>query len=232
MAKRSDGTSVPVCRVRVPGTTVALLTYTSKMPGPSFSLPAGRSCPGKVVKGKGAICASCYAAKGMYAFKVVVNAQQKRFDWVTECMRATDGYATFVRMMRLAIAAECLKHDMMYFRIHDSGDMFSVKYIRAWTDIARALPWIHFWAPTRSYRIPAMAQALVDLNALPNVTVRPSALHFGFEPPRIPGLSFGSTADNHEEDVYQCPAHLQGNMCGDCRVCWDRPYTPVSYSKH
>src|SRR4030095_4598120 len=49
----------------VPGTTVRLLTQTSKMPGPSWSLPAHKACP----RANGTICDGCYAAKGCYRFE-------------------------------------------------------------------------------------------------------------------------------------------------------------------
>ena len=32
--------------------------------------------------------------------------------------------------------------------------------------------------------------------------------------------------------AWQCPAHNQGNQCGDCRACWDAKDMPVSYCKH
>ena len=47
----------------VPGTTVRLLTKTTKMPGPSWSMPAHRACP----RANGAICDSCYASKAARA---------------------------------------------------------------------------------------------------------------------------------------------------------------------
>jgi hypothetical protein len=55
----------------VPGTQVRLLTQTSKMPGSSWSLPAGKACP----RANGTICEGCYAAKGYYRYSTTQNAQ-------------------------------------------------------------------------------------------------------------------------------------------------------------
>src|SRR5262249_11768112 len=75
-----------------------------------------------------------------------------------------------------------------YMRVHDSGDLFSAACTRAWIRICSASPWIHFWFPTRSWQAPWL-DVIKELAALPNVTVRPSAIHFDEEPPRIDGLA-------------------------------------------
>ena len=74
---------------------------------------------------------------------------------------------------------------------------------------------------------------LRKLAALPNVTVRPSALNFGDNAPTVAGLHAGSTAAM--PDIFrakQCPAPTQNNNCGDCRACWEAKDTPVAYARH
>src|SRR5579871_286493 len=83
----------------VPGTSVRLLTQTSKMPGPSWSLPAHRACP----RANGTICESCYSSKGCYKYNATVNAQETRFKWTVECMRSDSGRREFVEVMVQAI---------------------------------------------------------------------------------------------------------------------------------
>ena len=104
----------------VPGTTVRLLTQTSKMPGPSWSLPAHKACP----RANGNICDSCYASKGCYRYSSTQNAQHARFAWTVECMRTADGRAQWVEYMVNSIR----ETGCQYFRVHDSGDMFNVAY--------------------------------------------------------------------------------------------------------
>jgi hypothetical protein len=217
----------------VPNTSVRLLTKTTKMPGPSWSLPAHKACP----RACGTICDSCYAAKGCYAYRSTRNAQAVRFAWTVQSMKTADGREQWISTMVDAIR----RSRAQYFRVHDSGDMFSVAYAECWYATARALPAVRFWIPTRAWQQPSGPLPVFDpllgtlrkLAALPNVTVRPSALNFGDMPPVVAGLQAGSTAEM--PDVFrarQCPAPSQGGRCGDCRTCWDARDVPVSYRRH
>lgn len=211
--------------IYVPGTTTALLSRPSKMPGPSWSLPAGPACP-FMQTGRGTICGSCYAKKGQYTADPKVRAAQwTRFDWARECMKSPAGIDLFVGVM---IAAIAVAGDHEYMRVHDSGDLFSASYTRAWTRICAALPRVRFWFPTRSWRAP-WVDAIRELAALPNVTVRPSAIFFGAEPPMIDGLHGGTTAKSFG---YSCPAAQQDNSCGSCRQCWTDKTAEISYHAH
>jgi hypothetical protein len=222
----------------VPGTTVKLLSENGKMPCLSWSLPAGEACPWKL-GGPGSICGDCYAMKGSYQqYPFVLRAQRARFAWVRECLKTPEGTTTFVKILGDAIAKGSKGG---YFRVHDSGDLFSPAYVWAWVRIVQSLPDIKFWFPTRSWRpltshkvSPATKLvwelALLALAAEPNVTVRPSALFFNAPAPRISGLQAGSTAVDGEG--FSCPAPRQGNSCGDCRACWDKPEVAISYHHH
>lgn len=221
--------------VKVPGTTVSLLTAASKMPGAAFSLPAIKSCPGAKF-GSGMICGavksdpkthSCYATKGLHRMPNVTNAFAVRYAWVMVCMASVDGWTSFVDTMVNAIRADGRK----YFRIHESGDFFNARYARAWVAIAQRLPDVQFWAPTRCYHgatARTILPVLVELNALPNVSVRPSALGVNDPAPVVAGLSAG-TGVKHED--FNCPASTQGNACVDCRACWGTD-TEVYYRLH
>jgi Gene product 88 len=227
------------CSVKVPGTTNGVLSFTTKMPCPSFSLPAGEACPFAMLKpllnletGRKheAICGkkSCYAKRNFYAM-YARPSQLARYQWATDCMRRGNaGIDEFVAVLVKAITKYCTKMDTTYFRIHDSGDFFSPTYVRAWIRIVDALPEITFWAPTRSYRAPWLAQ-LLELAARPNVTMRPSALHFDVDAPIVEGMAAGSTASS---TMHTCPAKDQDGECRDCRQCWDAPDTAVIYGKH
>jgi hypothetical protein len=217
----------------VPGTTVRLLTQTSKMPGPSWSLPAHKACP----RANGTICDGCYASKGCYQYSTTRNAQDTRFRWTVESIRTAEGIQAWVETMVAAIAeAGC-----EYFRVHDSGDMFSSRYAEAWLEVCIRLPHVKFWIPTRAWQQPSgplpvfdpLLNTLRKLAQLPNVAVRPSALNFGDYAPVVSALHAGSTAAM--PDVFrarQCPAYAQGGQCGDCRACWDEKDMPVSYCRH
>jgi hypothetical protein len=214
----------------VPGTKVALLTHTSKMPCDSWSLPAVKSCPGAFFA-ENAICGTskehttCYATGGMYLWDAVKNAQHVRYMWTLKCLSTNEGIAEWFDTMIPAIANR--RRNQEYFRVHDSGDLFNARYIQAWYYVCESLPNIDFWFPTRSWRLPNLLPHLVWLNSLPNVQVKPSALLFEDEPPVIAGLSGGTSAS---KTTYTCPAHSQNNECRDCRACWTE--SPKIYRKH
>lgn len=212
---------------RTPITSLpGLLTNTSKMPCPSWSLPAGKACPGAKY-GEGSICGQCYATKGNYGVPMVKHVQHERFTWTLALMKSPAGQDAFVEYMARAIKATGLP----YFRVHDSGDLFSPAYTRCWQRIARKLSHIRFWFPTRSYRIANLLPAIQELAASPNVTVRPSALMLDAAPPVIPGLAAGSGA-THSKEAATCPAYRQDGECRDCRHCWDNASVPVLYPLH
>jgi hypothetical protein len=77
--------------VRVPGTSIALLSRPTKLPGPSWSLPAGPACPFRR-NGPNTICSSCYADNvGRYSQAQIKRAQWARFEWPRQCLQTPDG---------------------------------------------------------------------------------------------------------------------------------------------
>jgi hypothetical protein len=237
--------------VKVPGTTVSLLTSTTKMPSKSWSMPAGKSCPsafygegGRKSPDKNTICGNCYAAKGFYVWPVVRNAQEKRFQWAIQCSVNPTRHDEFVQVMTDAITHEAKRQERKYkklhgnldgfqpvFRVHDSGDLFSPAYVRLWIRVCLNLPGVKFWIPTRQYRAKGleMQATLLDLACLPNVSLRPSALYFNDAAPIVLGMAAGTTASN--DGSFTCPAPTQGGKCLECRACWSKDIV-VSYAKH
>ena len=150
--------------------------------------------------------------------------------------------------------------DTLYFRIHSSGEFYSVDYIVKWQDITKKLlslelpTKIALWAPTRQYK-GAMLQALIDLQALSNdkviVAIRPSVMEIGDSIPVIEGLSAGSGVQ--VDGTGTCPAVKAGiinransaairdgevvaeeHSCRGqgCRKCWLSLETPITYDLH
>jgi hypothetical protein len=225
------------CRDKIPAglwyganaAPVGILSNPGKMPGWSYGMSAGSTCPGAVT-GANTICGSCYAKKGSYGWPLVTRAYAVRKNW-TQAMMMTDASRDeWVRIMVASIAKHVSASDP-YFRIHDSGDFYTPRYIEAWAMVAAQLPWIHFWAPTRSWRFndrPRWAQAFATINALANVTVRPSALYLEDDAPLLAGFAPGSTV---KVQGWNCPSSTQGNRCQDCRACWNTD-TAVAYRLH
>lgn len=211
---------------------MALLTRTSAMPAASFSLPARTTCPGAALR-PGSVCGACYADnRGRYRWPTVRDAQARRLAWTTEALSTGRFAPTLIG--HIAALGE------PYFRLHDAGDFFSAAYVEAWATTVAALPGVRFWAPTHSWAIRGhprpdgdpLLVALRRLAALPNITVRPSAVSVGDPPPVVPGLSAGS-AVTADPLAATCPKSLRRPAhCGPCRRCWDEPLVPVTYLKH
>jgi hypothetical protein len=136
---------------------MADLTYISegneKTSCYSFDLPAKVTCPGATEACKKA----CYAFKLAQVYANVGRKYLRNHEFAQ-----TDG---FVRYMIANIPHGC------EFRIHVSGDFFSVEYIEKWKRIAKARKDVTFYTYTRSWRIDELWFALMELNALSNMNV-------------------------------------------------------------
>ena len=198
----------------------------SKMPGLSYGLPASACKLGAVLARKGGtICSSCYALKGNYRYSSVQTAQARRLAAVQAHL------GRWSRAMVSLIGRE-IDPAVPYFRWHDSGDLQSVSHLDAIAWIARQLPTVHFWLPTRERgmlrtwlesgaSVPRNLRIRVSANVVGRETTIPAAW-------RRRGIT---TSDVDAPGGSSCPAPSQGNACGDCRACWDR--TPqVTYTLH
>jgi hypothetical protein len=117
-----------------------------------FSLPvSAEACPGATPW-----CRQfCYAKEGWYIRKLIQNIRDQ--NWTAA--QAGD----FVQRLQRDIHHA----NPNLFRIHDSGDFFSVSYIEAWERVIEAFPAVHFWAFTHSWRVPELLPALEQLRQRP-----------------------------------------------------------------
>jgi hypothetical protein len=203
------------------------LSKPSKMPCHSYSIPARRCKVGKKMQSvKGSICSVCYALKGRYGFANVQNALERRYqslfndDWVE------------------AMTAEIeAKEKSGFFRLHDSGDIQGLWHLDKIVQLARNLPHIQFWLPTREYVAngeETVIQDWIEKNgAFPdNLTVRLSALMIDGPAPKAIADRLGLGSSGVSETDWNCPAPDQKNSCGDCRKCWDKSEPVINYRKH
>lgn len=119
-----------------------------------FSLPVISSCPGATDWCK----KFCYAQDGWYRRSLLKRIRTENFE-------ASSDAAAFIADMREDLA----KAKPTSFRIHDSGDFFSIEYVFAWIQIIREHPEISFWAYTRSWRVAELLPALEQLREMPNL---------------------------------------------------------------
>lgn len=188
------------------------LSQTSKMPCPSFSLPAEACKTGsKLAQQPGTTCHGCYAMRGNYRFNA--DRRTKRLELLEHWME--NDPALWVQAMVESIG------NYTYFRWHDSGDVQSDMHLQMIDEVARALPNTKFWLPTSEVWV-SKRQGLSQ-----NLTVRLSATKIDGPP---------SSSAEHTSTVvtsgHTCPAPSQHNQCGTCRACWDKSIKNVAYKKH
>ena len=117
-----------------------------------------------------------------------------------------------------------------WFRWFDSGEVQSVKHGIQILEVCKATPEKTHWIPTKEKKIWRDVLAQVDLPD--NVTLRLSGAMIDGDAPK--GWK-GNTSTVHRDQApigHACPAPSQGGKCQDCRACWSRDVSNVSYHAH
>lgn len=204
------------------------LSTTKKMPGLSFGLPA-QACKlgSKLHDVPNTVCRTCYAwNRGNYGRNPVKEAQYRRLRGLA--------HPEWVEAMVYMIQQE----SQQYFRWHDSGDLQSIQHLENIAEIARRLPKIRFWLPTREY---GLVRAWNDQGGVcpRNLTIRLSAhIVNGPLPMALADKLKLQTSGVHTKHlplpigVKECKAYTRGNQCGSCRLCWNKNVPAISYPKH
>ena len=197
------------------------LSKPSKMPCFGYSIPAEHCKVGKRMQDvSGSICSVCYALRGNYQFPVVKAGLEKRFQSLKD-----------ERWVDAIVALIAKKEKSGYFRWHDSGDLQGIWHLEKIVEVAKRLPNIKFWLPTREYKI--VKDYLSVYGAFPsNLTVRLSGLWLDGNFPEKHFNPYNLPVSGAASVNYNCPAHLQGNKCLDCRACWNLNEKEIVYRKH
>jgi len=181
------------------------------MPGWSYGLPAKECKTGSKLRlVKGSTCYNCYALKGCYVFPVVKEAQYRR-------LQATKG-PQWVQAMAAAVNSK--RSD--WFRWHDSGDVQDLDHLNKIFEVCELTPSKRHWLPTREAWIRDHAKRFPK-----NLIVRLSMPMVD----QTPAGSWSNTSTVVTAGA-SCPAPLQGGKCNDCRNCWNKKISNVSYGKH
>jgi len=198
------------------------LSKPSKMPCPSYSIPASLCKTGsKLAKVKNSVCEGCYALKGFYRMPNVQRSLKNRFNKILK--------PEWVNAMALLIKSS----GTAFFRFHDSGDIQSVKHLKQIAQVARKTKDVKFWMPSREFNI---IKEYKKSHKIPkNLLIRLSShmvdQRLKTNQPNSMVVS-KNNIDNLDKDVYLCPSSKQGNKCLDCRACWSSKVKTVAYIKH
>lgn len=204
---------------------VGSLSNPSKMPGFGYSTPAKDCQTGsKLAKIVNSICSICYAKKGRYVFPNVQNAMQYRLD----SLNKIDWIDCMVELISKK-QNKLPEGQREFFRWHDSGDIQGVWHLEKIAEIARRLPEINFWLPTREYRF--VREWLATATKPKNLQIRLSAYMIDGKPPTELANRLGLTTSGVSQNGFNCPAPKQDNACGDCRACWTSDEN-INYKSH
>ena len=195
------------------------LSKPSKMPGPSYNLPATACRTGaKLAKVPGSVCSGCYALKGRYRFPNVQKALNRRLNSLN--------HPQWIEAMVVLITGEPV------MRWHDSGDLQGPDHVKKIFEVCNQTPATRHWLPTRE----ADLLKFLDPKVIPkNLIIRMSSHMINQAPVKF--WPWASTVYSHDAPIYgatsvSCPALVQGNSCGACRACWDRKISNGAYPKH
>jgi hypothetical protein len=197
------------------------LSSPSKMPCFGFSTPAEKCKTGsKLRKVKNSVCSKCYALKGFYAYSGPRKALKKRYDNLYK-----DGWVQAMTNLIKNLSSN------EYFRWFDSGDVDSLIQLENIVQIAKNLPNIKFWLPTKEYSF--VNQYLAIHGKFPdNLNVRLSGFMIDGIPLNALAKRLGLTTSQVSGTNPTCPASSQNNKCLSCRACWDKNIENVTYKKH
>jgi hypothetical protein len=211
--------------------TTIKFSKPGKMPCSTFSTPAQACITGsKLREVPGSVCSDCYAMKGNYRFPNVKAPRE------TNLAAVLGDLPTWRAAMIDSIRAN---EKSGYFRWHDSGDVQSFDHLLEIINIARALPEIRFWLPTKEKQFLARLRRGLAGNdprcVVPaNLTIRLSMAMID----EAPHGAWPLTSTVHRANSYTpalghpCGAYQNKGKCGDCRTCWDASVPNVSYPKH
>jgi len=213
---------------------VVSLSHPSKIPCPGYSLSAFKCITGsKLVSVEGSTCSGCYALKGWYPKrKVIQDTMEKR--------RLALKHPHWVRAMAFLIDY----YKLAYFRWHDSGDIQGVWHLAKISEIAWMCPETKFWLPTREWGM--VAEYIDDGNVVPsNLCIRLSAHMVNQSGPLGLSARLGVTVSEvNDQGNYNCLASTRTvipkngqhktieGYCGACRLCWNPDVPVIVYKKH
>ena len=186
------------------------------------------------------ICRKCYANKGNFTYELQQVYQTVRYEWILGMLEPGDTEEDLAQELTAAVETatknvrkrESDGENPLFVRIHDSGDLFDLRYWRAWKKVCESLSDLSFWCPSRMWMLPAYTQEF-QKGVPENLALRPSAYHFNEKAPVIEGLAAGSTSNYWETKKgglkvdpiksgiadWPCPAYaeVEGKKGDSCR---------------
>lgn len=133
-----------------------------------FNLPAGRTCPGaknclafvvnengkRIIKRSKDTEFSCFAADSEQRFPNVFNQRKYNLDLLNKSFKE-NGFNGMVNLITNSLTYYQVKHNnstnvLTKVRIHESGDYYSMDYLKAWLEVCKNKPSLKFYSYSKS----------------------------------------------------------------------------------
>ena len=178
-----------------------------------WNLPSGITCPGKTE-----ICdKKCYARKAERQYKQTLPCRMANLDDSLSEDFVTMMVDTMHQMIYDANGV-WVKSFKGYFRIHESGDFYSQRYLNDWFTLAKMFPSIKFLAFTKSFDLDFTGKPEnleIVLSVMPDTTIPnyKRILDLGFS------IAYAGDSMYMFADSSTMPIECPGN-CDECGACW------------
>jgi len=232
--------SIPAVVFRL-AVVIGGLSNPAKMPCYGFSIPAIYCKVGSKLRNvANSVCAICYAMGGFYLMPVVAAAMERRYQIM---MQALDVWKRNMILVLAELNRLRPSDDIgTFFRWHDSGDIQSVEHLESIAEIARAIPAMAFWLPTKEIAFLEAFRLRHGNDSIPeNLTIRLSVSTIGMAPSglidhitsKMPQVaSSGVRTKEQDGNGELCSAYDNDGFCNYCRRCWDASIPHIDYPAH
>ena len=203
---------------------IGALSSPSKMPGWGWGISALNCNVGtKLREVADSVCAICYAMRNHYVMQNVMQAHAKR--------QLASNRHDWADIMALMINVKAKNKGGDAFRWFDSGDLQSVELLTKICQVCVKTPTVKHYLPTKEYKI--VQDYVQGGGVIPdNLCIRLSAYIIDGPLPSSLAQRIGVQTASTVTSSANCPAKQQGNQCLDCRACWDKSKTNISYINH
>lgn len=210
----------------------------TKILGSTWSIPPTACKVGSKLRTvKGSTCEKCY---DFHNYNMYPSVRQGRGSNLDKYQEAKDNGTLQEFSEALArqidnISQRKLKKGTSGANLHrwfTGGDLQDREMLECFVYVAKLLPHIKFWLPTREKAI-VNSYLRTNLEGFPkNLTVRLSAAMIDTGKPVSKTVTSTVHTKVAPKGSHECPAYKQGGNCGTCTACWSSEVNNVSYKAH
>lgn len=176
----------------------------------SWNIPDWVTCPGRTKWCK----AFCYTERGQMKMPNVKVSHHKNWEF-----SKTKDFVPFMIDELRTIASR--QSEQPVFRIHASGDFYSIEYLKKWEEIIKHLPQWKFYVYTRTWQLPEFKKELENLRKISNVAVLAST--DPYTGPAPAGWKEAGVGGTWRKEDFICPVVI-GEVTGKskyetCKAC-------------